>query len=95
MEVKTPLKAIRAKCLDCSNGQIVEVRECVIPNCPLWPYRMGMRPKTAEKAAEKRKAIARQKPQNPKNARTEALRRQKRAHLSERRILDGTESKEV
>ena len=54
MEVKTPLKAIRAKCLDCSNGQIVEVRECVIPNCPLWPYRMGMRPKTAEKAAEKR-----------------------------------------
>lgn len=56
MEVKTPLKAIRAKCLDCSNGQIVEVRECVIPNCPLWPYRMGMRPKTAEKAAEKRKA---------------------------------------
>lgn len=55
-EIKTPLKAIRAKCLDCSNGQIVEVRECVIPSCPLYPYRMGMRPKTVEKIAEKRKA---------------------------------------
>ena len=52
-EIKIPLKAIRAKCLDCSNGQIVEVRECVIPSCPLYPYRMGMRPKTAEKMAEK------------------------------------------
>ena len=55
-EIKTPLKAIRAKCLDCSNGQIVEVRECVIPNCPLYPYRLGIRPKTAEKRAEERRA---------------------------------------
>ena len=54
-EIKTPLKAIRAKCLDCSNGQIVEVRECVIPDCPLYPYRMGIRPKTAEKREEKKK----------------------------------------
>ena len=52
--VKTPLKAIRAKCLDCSNGQIAEVRECVIMECPLWPYRLGMRPETAEKRAEKK-----------------------------------------
>lgn len=55
-EIKTPLKAIRAKCLDCSNGQIGEVRECVIPGCPLYPYRMGVRPKTAEKREEKKKA---------------------------------------
>ena len=42
----TPVKAIRAKCLDCSCGQPKEVRLCCIKNCPLYPYRMGKRPKT-------------------------------------------------
>lgn len=41
----TPIKAIRAKCLDCSCGQIKEIRECSDKNCPLFPYRMGRRPK--------------------------------------------------
>ena len=41
----TPVKAIRAKCLDCCCNQIVEVRECQIEKCPLRPYRMGKRPK--------------------------------------------------
>ena len=40
----TPIKAIRAKCLDCSNNQTKLVRECPIFKCPLWPYRMGKRP---------------------------------------------------
>lgn len=30
----TPLRAIRLKCLDCTCGQITEVRECPIPDCP-------------------------------------------------------------
>ena len=41
----TPIKAIRAKCIDCSCGQLKEVRECPITRCPLYPYRMGKRPK--------------------------------------------------
>ncbi len=41
----TPIKAIRAKCIDCSCGQLKEVRECPITHCPLYPYRMGKRPK--------------------------------------------------
>ena len=45
MEVLTPIKAIRAKCLDCSCGMAKEVRLCPIKDCPLWPYRMGKRPK--------------------------------------------------
>ena len=45
MEVLTPIKAIRAKCLDCSCGMAKEVRQCPIKDCPLWPYRMGKRPK--------------------------------------------------
>ncbi|MHC4622135.1 MAG: hypothetical protein ACYTEQ_30730 [Planctomycetota bacterium] len=40
----TPLKAIRAKCLDCCCKQVKEIRECPIVDCALWPYRMGRRP---------------------------------------------------
>jgi hypothetical protein len=42
--VLTPLKAIRAKCRDCTCDQIKEIRECPIVDCSLWPYRMGHRP---------------------------------------------------
>lgn len=41
----TPLKAIRAKCLDCSNGSSAEVNLCPIVECPLYPYRHGRHPK--------------------------------------------------
>lgn len=48
----TPIKAIRAKCLDCSNGQFKEVRLCPVKNCPLYAYRNGHRPKSEELTAE-------------------------------------------
>ena len=41
----TPLSAIRAKCLDCCAGQVAEIRRCGLESCPLFPYRMGKRPK--------------------------------------------------
>ena len=41
----TPMKSIRAKCLDCSNGSAKEVRLCSVAKCPLYPYRSGHRPK--------------------------------------------------
>lgn len=41
----TPIKAIRAKCIDCTCNQFVEIRECPITDCPLYEYRMGHRPK--------------------------------------------------
>jgi len=40
----TPLKAIRAKCLDCCCGQANEVRLCPSSDCTLWPYRLGHNP---------------------------------------------------
>ena len=40
----TPMKAIRAKCLDCCCDQQAEVRRCPSKDCALWPYRMGHRP---------------------------------------------------
>lgn len=42
----TPMKAMRAKCLDCTCQQMVEVRNCTVKSCALYPYRMGRRPKT-------------------------------------------------
>jgi hypothetical protein len=41
---RTPLQAIRAKCLDCSNRLKSEVTECPIKDCPLWPMREGKDP---------------------------------------------------
>ena len=49
MEVYRPLKAIRLKCLDCSNGSQHEVRFCPVMDCPLYPYRFGKRPATIAK----------------------------------------------
>ena len=46
MKVRTPIKAIRAKCLDCCCNQVKEVKLCASLTCPLWPYRMGHRPTT-------------------------------------------------
>jgi len=44
----TPIKAIRAKCLDCMGGSSKEVRLCNIPECSLFPYRMGKNPARAK-----------------------------------------------
>jgi hypothetical protein len=41
---RSPIKAIRAKCIDCCCYQQSEVRKCVAVKCPLWPYRMGSSP---------------------------------------------------
>ena len=45
MKVLTPIKAIRAYCIECSGGMTKEVKLCPVENCPLYPYRMGKRPK--------------------------------------------------
>ena len=55
----TPMKAIRAKCLDC-NGTSNEVRLCPCTDCPLWPFRLGKNPniKPRNLTDEQRKAAA-------------------------------------
>jgi hypothetical protein len=45
MAQPTPLRAIRLKCLDCSNNQPLEVKNCTITDCPLYCYRLGKNPK--------------------------------------------------
>jgi len=41
MKRPTALKAIRAKCINCSGFQPKEVKECPVKSCALWPFRMG------------------------------------------------------
>ena len=40
----TPIKAIRKKCIDCTLGSLVDIRKCQDFDCPIYPYRMGIRP---------------------------------------------------
>ncbi len=44
MKIKTPIKSIRAKCLECTCNQPKEIRYCQVITCPLYSYRMGKRP---------------------------------------------------
>lgn len=52
MAKMTPLKAIRKKCLECSNGSYQEVTLCPIKTCALYAYRSGHRPIGEEKPEE-------------------------------------------
>lgn len=47
---KSPMKAIREKCLDCCAGQPSEIRLCEAVSCPLWPFRSGVHPYTAARS---------------------------------------------
>lgn len=42
--ITNPIKAIRAKCLDCSNGSSNEVTLCPVQRCSLYPFRSGRNP---------------------------------------------------
>lgn len=39
----SPMKAIRAKCLECVGFNSVEIKNCLGYNCVLYPYRFGHR----------------------------------------------------
>ena len=43
-EKRSPLKAIREKCLDCTYGQTNEIKLCPVTYCPLYPFRFGKNP---------------------------------------------------
>ena len=51
----TPLKAIRKNCLQCSSGSAHEVKNCIISDYPLYPYRFGKNPQ--RKGIGNRKAV--------------------------------------
>lgn len=60
MEITNPVKAIRAKCLDCCCGNSNEVKLCPAEECALHPFRFGKNPYRAkrEMTEEQRAAAA-------------------------------------
>lgn len=56
----SPIKAIRLKCLECSNGSANEVKLCHIESCPLYKFRFGKNPnrQPRELTEEQKEAIA-------------------------------------
>ncbi len=75
MSKLTPLKAIRAKCLDCSGFQPKEVRLCACTECPLYTYRLGVNPA--------RKGIGKHKPFFDANTLAETPKTEQNAVLNE------------
>lgn len=55
--ITNPIKAIRAKCLECSCENPNEVRECPITDCALYPFRFGRNPYHKRELSEEQKAI--------------------------------------
>ena len=55
----TPIKAIRAKCMNCVCDQANEIKLCPITDCPLYPFRFGKNPnKKANLTDEQRSALS-------------------------------------
>lgn len=59
-EIKNPVKAIRAFCLDCCGGSATEVKDCTSKMCVLKPFRFGKNPYRTkrEMTEEQREAAA-------------------------------------
>ena len=51
-KLTTPIKAIRAKCIDCCCGDTREVRLCPAEDCPLHPFRYGKNPNLQQAFSE-------------------------------------------
>lgn len=47
--ITSPMKAIRAKCIECSGGSMSEVRLCTMETCALFPFRLGKNPFRAKR----------------------------------------------
>lgn len=57
--LQSPVKAIRAKCLDCCYDSANEVKLCAAENCPLHPFRFGKNPfRTKREMTEEQKEAA-------------------------------------
>ena len=56
-KITSPVKAIRAKCYNCSGFQWNEVTKCVVYDCSLYPFRFGKNPyRTVREMGEEEKA---------------------------------------
>lgn len=57
----SPLKAIKAFCLQCSGDNAAEVKRCTAPTCPLFPYKTGHDTTRTSSMTEEQKEAARER----------------------------------
>lgn len=59
-DITNPIKAIRAKCIDCCCNNQNEVSLCTAKDCPLWHFRSGHNPYRTKRelTEDQRKAAA-------------------------------------
>ena len=55
---KSPLWCIRQHCLDCCCGSAYEVKNCVIHDCNLYPFRLGNNPFRKREMTDEQKQAA-------------------------------------
>lgn len=73
--IQSPLKAIRANCLQCVGGSAYEVRTCTAKNCYLFPFRFGKNPYTKKREmTEEQRAEAADRLRKARTRRTEQAR---------------------
>lgn len=66
MEKKmTPLRAIKAKCLDCCCGNVREVALCPATDCPLYAFRKGKGAKRESNLTSEQKKAMRERLHKP------------------------------
>jgi len=54
----SPIKTIRAKCLDCCNDSYTEVKECTVESCPLFYFRFGKNPNMKSRKMTEEQRVA-------------------------------------
>ena len=57
-QARSPLKAIRLRCLDCCAGSYTEVERCPADKCPLHAFRLGKNPYRKPMSEERRAACS-------------------------------------
>lgn len=67
-EIKSPLKAIRAFCLDCCGGNANFVKECASKTCSLKSFRFGKNPYAKREMSEEQRMAARERMKNARKA---------------------------
>jgi hypothetical protein len=58
-------RAIRKYCLDCEGRCVDGVKNCIDPECPLYPYRFGTNPARAGHGRTKKLADSATEPRSP------------------------------
>ena len=69
--IKSPIKAIRAFCLECCGGCSNDVKTCTAPNCPLYAFRFGKNPYIKREMTEEQREAAKTRLAEARKARAD------------------------